>query len=115
MPDDVQWCPAAGSLHPALLGVRVVGEAKPLAVREWTCKCGAVHDRDGNAAKTSWPPGGRPLPAEGTSDRDSSRLSPVNQEPTEVPRERHGRNPPPSGRGGRQTDRSITLRCVTRS
>jgi len=29
----------------------VVGEAKPLAVREWTCGCGAVHDRDGNAAK----------------------------------------------------------------
>jgi putative transposase len=28
-----------------------VGEAKPLHVREWTCACGAVHDRDENAAK----------------------------------------------------------------
>ncbi|WP_157533664.1 zinc ribbon domain-containing protein, partial [Nocardia otitidiscaviarum] len=29
----------------------VVGERKPLHVREWTCGCGAVHDRDLNAAK----------------------------------------------------------------
>jgi len=29
----------------------VVSDAKPLAVREWTCGCGVVHDRDGNAAK----------------------------------------------------------------
>jgi transposase len=29
----------------------VVGEAKPLAVRKWTCECGVVHDRDGNAAR----------------------------------------------------------------
>jgi putative transposase len=29
----------------------VIGEAKPLHVREWTCPCGAVHDRDVNAAK----------------------------------------------------------------
>ncbi len=28
----------------------VVGEKKPLHVREWTCVCGAVHDRDVNAA-----------------------------------------------------------------
>ncbi|WP_433278917.1 RNA-guided endonuclease InsQ/TnpB family protein [Pseudonocardia xinjiangensis] len=28
-----------------------IGEAKPLHVREWTCGCGAVHDRDINAAK----------------------------------------------------------------
>ncbi len=27
-----------------------IGEAKPLHVREWTCPCGAVHDRDVNAA-----------------------------------------------------------------
>jgi putative transposase len=27
-----------------------VGEARPLHVREWTCPCGAVHDRDVNAA-----------------------------------------------------------------
>jgi putative transposase len=28
-----------------------VGEAKALHVREWTCPCGAVHDRDVNAAR----------------------------------------------------------------
>ncbi len=28
-----------------------VGEAKPLHVREWTCGCGATHDRDVNAAR----------------------------------------------------------------
>ncbi|MFD4402573.1 RNA-guided endonuclease InsQ/TnpB family protein [Nocardia sp. NPDC058499] len=29
----------------------VVGESKPLHVREWTCTCGVVHDRDLNAAR----------------------------------------------------------------
>ena len=29
----------------------VIGEAKALHVREWTCPCGAVHDRDVNAAR----------------------------------------------------------------
>ncbi|WP_245670876.1 RNA-guided endonuclease InsQ/TnpB family protein [Nocardia flavorosea] len=29
----------------------MVGEKKPLQVREWTCTCGAVHDRDLNAAR----------------------------------------------------------------
>ena len=28
-----------------------VGGAKPLHVREWTCGCGAAHDRDVNAAR----------------------------------------------------------------
>lgn len=28
-----------------------IGEAKPLHVRTWTCRCGAVHDRDVNAAR----------------------------------------------------------------
>ncbi|HEX5812567.1 MAG TPA: RNA-guided endonuclease TnpB family protein, partial [Pseudonocardia sp.] len=28
-----------------------IGEAKPLHIREWTCPCGAVHDRDVNAAR----------------------------------------------------------------
>ena len=32
---------------------------KPLSVREWTCQaCGTVLDRDVNAARISWPPGG---------------------------------------------------------
>jgi len=29
----------------------VISETKPLHVREWTCPCGAVHDRDVNAAR----------------------------------------------------------------
>ncbi|WP_280435037.1 RNA-guided endonuclease InsQ/TnpB family protein [Nocardia carnea] len=29
----------------------MIGDAKPLHVREWTCTCGAVHDRDLNAAR----------------------------------------------------------------
>jgi putative transposase len=29
----------------------VIGHAKPLHVREWTCGCGAVHDRDVHAAR----------------------------------------------------------------
>ncbi len=28
----------------------VVGDKKPLHVREWTCGCGVTHDRDMNAA-----------------------------------------------------------------
>jgi putative transposase len=28
-----------------------ISETKPLHVREWTCPCGAVHDRDVNAAR----------------------------------------------------------------
>lgn len=30
---------------------RTVQEELPLSVREWTCRCGAVHDRDVNAAR----------------------------------------------------------------
>ncbi|GAA3104757.1 hypothetical protein GCM10017600_67950 [Streptosporangium carneum] len=29
----------------------VIAESMPLSVRSWTCPCGAVHDRDVNAAK----------------------------------------------------------------
>ncbi|MEV0688473.1 transposase [Nocardia sp. NPDC050378] len=28
----------------------VVGDKKPLQVRQWTCACGVTHDRDLNAA-----------------------------------------------------------------
>ena len=38
-------------IHENLLGLRAVVEELPLKVRSWTCLCGAVHDRDVNAAK----------------------------------------------------------------
>ncbi|MER6595595.1 zinc ribbon domain-containing protein [Micromonospora purpureochromogenes] len=30
--------------------MRRAAESKPLSVRSWVCPCGAVHDRDVNAA-----------------------------------------------------------------
>ena len=62
----------------------VIGDQKPLHVREWTCLCGAVHDRDVNAAINILAAGraDRPTPAELVSDRDLSRQSALKQEPT---------------------------------
>jgi putative transposase len=55
-----RWFPSS-----KLCGVCGTVAAKmPLNVREWTCDCGTVHDRDVNAATTSWPPGWRRLPVE---------------------------------------------------
>ncbi|MCR3749810.1 RNA-guided endonuclease InsQ/TnpB family protein [Lentzea californiensis] len=42
-----RWFPSSKTC--SVCGVRV--DALPLSVREWTCRCGAVHDRDVNAAK----------------------------------------------------------------
>ena len=42
-----RWFPSTR----ACSACRAIGEAKPLHVREWTCPCGAVHDRDVNAAR----------------------------------------------------------------
>jgi putative transposase len=78
---------------------------KPLDVRTWTCcGCGMAHDRDVNAARNILAAGRRrdETPVEGMSDHRPRWRSPVKQEPTEVPRERHGRNPRHSRRGGRQ-------------
>jgi putative transposase len=59
-------------------------EALPLDVREWTCRCGAVHDRDVNAARNILA-AGRAVTACGDGvrpQRDSSRTgrSSVKQE-----------------------------------
>jgi putative transposase len=69
---------------------------KPLHVRSWRCGvCGAVHDRDVNAAINILAAGrAERLNACGGTVRPGSALAgPVKQEPTEMPRERHGRKP----------------------
>ncbi len=62
----------------------LVGEPKPLHVRAWTCPCGAVHDRDVNAAINILAAGraDRPTPVEPMSDGTPVPRSAVKQEPT---------------------------------
>jgi len=69
---------------------------KPLNVRTWQCNaCDAVHDRDVNAARNILAAGRaeRRNACGGTVRPGGPWQVPVKQEPTEVPRERHGRNP----------------------
>ena len=83
---------------------------KPLQVRSWQCKaCGAMHDRDVNAARNILAAGRaeRLNACGGTVRPVVCWLVPVKQELTEVPRERHGRNPRRPRQGGRQTDQRV--------
>ena len=78
--------------------VAAVAEAMPLDVRSWTCPCGAVHDRDINAAKNILAAGrAERLNASHSSGRDGASrpgggqvrpphqvASPSKQEATEV-------------------------------
>jgi putative transposase len=61
-----------------------VGEPRPLHVRAWTCPCGAVHDRDVNAAINILAAGraDRPKPVELMSDGTPVPRSAAKQEPT---------------------------------
>lgn len=62
----------------------VIGEAKPLSVRKWTCRCGAVLDRDLNAAINVLAAGraDSPTPVESMSVPDLSGQLALKQEPT---------------------------------
>jgi putative transposase len=60
----------------------VVGEAKPLQVRTWTCGCGVTHDRDLNAARNILAAGRAAQPVELMSVGTSVPQSAVKQEPT---------------------------------
>ncbi|HKN99269.1 MAG TPA: transposase [Pseudonocardiaceae bacterium] len=61
-----------------------VGEKLPLKVRSWTCPCGAVHDRDVNAAINILAAGraDRPTPVELMSDGAPVPQPALKQEPT---------------------------------
>jgi putative transposase len=83
---------------------------KPLRVRTWQCgACGAVHDRDVNAAINILAAGrAERLNACGGTVSPGETWQVWKQEPTEVTRERHGRNPRRSRRGGRQSIAFLT-------
>jgi putative transposase len=62
-----------------------IGDAKPLGVREWSCRCGAVHDRDVNAARNILAAGraeSGQTPVETMSDLGLPGQLSVKQEPT---------------------------------
>lgn len=54
----------------------LVGDSKPLSVREWECKCGDFHDRDVNAAKN--------ILAAGRAERINARGGDVRPQPVEA-------------------------------
>jgi putative transposase len=67
-----------------------IAESLPLHVRSWTCPCGAVHDRDVNAALN--------ILAAGRADRLNDCGARVRPGPVPAPREEAGTHPKPHAR-----------------
>jgi putative transposase len=59
-----------------------IGDKKPLHVREWACGCGAIHDRDVNAARNILAAGRAVQPVETMSDLGLPGQLSAKQEPT---------------------------------
>lgn len=75
-----RWFPSTSTCSTC----RVIAGKLPLNVREWTCQCGAVHDRDVNAARNILAAGRAesPTPVETMSDLGLPGQLSAKQEPT---------------------------------
>jgi putative transposase len=67
-------------------------ESLPLHIREWTCRCGVVHDRDVNAARN--------ILAAGLAERRNACGGPVRPEPRQRKRQGPVKQEPPTARSG---------------
>ncbi|MFC9969929.1 RNA-guided endonuclease InsQ/TnpB family protein [Spirillospora sp. NPDC127200] len=90
---STRLCSACGALHDKL----------PLRIREWRCGCGAIHDRDVNAARnilaaglavSACGAGVRPQRESSRTGRSAMKQEPLGREPQDAPRLRGGGSQP---------------------